>query len=217
MKEDKEVLLYACLDAVDKEPLPPYILSDDHWYDLREDRQAVARRIRWAVERAKAGIRKRIIERAYPEDPIIYRIYNGWDAHDDRYEMPCLTYGTSREREIVHTAIYCQILCGDFYGHDYMLSTQGVNYLLREFYGFVTIRSENTFQLVQEIDISTEKDSLAEYYGMSDVVEEIRRDKTLALFDSPVLEEEMRPYVFRYNDPPPCRYSEPRCGEIRRG
>lgn len=59
MKEDKEVLLYACLDAVDKEPLPPYILSDDHWYDLREDRQAVARRIRWAVERAKAGIRKR--------------------------------------------------------------------------------------------------------------------------------------------------------------
>ena len=166
MKEDKEVLLYACLDAVDKEPLPPYILSDDHWYDLREDRQAVARRIRWAVERAKAGIRKRIIERAYPEDPIIYRIYNGWDAHDDRYEMPCLTYGASREREIVRTAIYCQILCGDFYGHDYMLSTQGVNYLLREFYGFVTIRSENTFQLVQEIDISTEKDSLAEYYGM---------------------------------------------------
>lgn len=131
--------------------------------------------------------------------------------------MPCLTYGASREREIVRTAIYCQILCGDFYGHDYMLSTQGVNYLLREFYGFVTIRSENTFQLVQEIDISTEKDSLAEYYGMSDVVEEIRRDKTLALFDSPVLEEEMRPYVFRYNDPPPCRYSEPRCGEIRRG
>ena len=66
----------------------------------------------------------------YLEDPIIYRIYNGWDAHDDRYEMPCLTYGASREREIVRTAIYCQILCGDFYGHDYMLSTQGVNYLL---------------------------------------------------------------------------------------
>ena len=218
MKENKEVLLYACLDAIDKEPLPPYILSDDSWDDMRADRQAVAHRIRWAVERAKASIRNRIIKRAYPEDPVIYRIYNDWDVHYDRYEMPCLTYGANRERDIVRTAIYCQILCSDFYGHEYMLSTQGVNFILREFYGFVAIRSEDTFQLVQEIDISTERDSVAEHYAIvSDVVGEIRRDETLVLFDSPVLQEEMRPYVFRYNNPPLYRYSEPCYGETRRG